>query len=215
MIKGKEMTFRITLNEEGLGMMPADPKVHEEFIASKAPDAQTLEEEVEAMGVEEVVEKQKTVFPKLEDGTPFVWDYQIKGFFKDALGMLRRMSGSESSKLKAYKRVVDGMVHIEPRKIPITLPEGGKLGDCQRPLRASTAQGDRVALANSETIPAGSTFTFTINLLDKTAEKALRECLDYAELRGFFQWRNSGKGTAYWEELDEHGNVIAGNKPTA
>ena len=93
------------------------------------------------------------------------------------------------------------------------MPNGASFADCQRPLRASTAQGERVALANSETIPAGSTFTFTINLLDESLEGAVRECLDYAELHGFFQWRNSGKGTAWWEELDDKGNVIGGNKP--
>ena len=213
MITGKLIRIRITLAEEALGMMPADPKVHEEFIASKAPDAPTRDEEVEAMGVDEVVEKERTIFPKLEDGTPFVWDYQIRGFFKDALGMLKRATNTKASKVTAHKKKVDGTVFIVERKIPIIMPEDTQYGDCQRPLRASTAQGDRVALANSETIPAGSTFTFTINLLDNSLEDALRECLDYAELRGFFQWRNSGKGIAWWEELDKDGNVIAGDKP--
>ena len=30
--------------------------------------------------------------------------------------------------------------------------------------------------------------------------------------RGLAQWRNSGKGRCVWEELDEAGNVIGGNK---
>lgn len=211
MITGKKIRIRVTLKEEMLGMSPSDPKIHEEFIASKAPDAPSLEEEVAAHGVEEVVENGKTIFPKLEDGTPFLWDYQIRGFFKESIGFMKRVSGSECSKITAHKKRIDGTVFIDERKIPITTR--ADLGDCQRPLRAQTAQGDRVALANSETVPAGSQFTFTVNLLDKSLEKALRECLDYAELHGFGQWRNSSKGCAWWEELDENGNVIDGNLP--
>lgn len=218
MITGKKIHIRITLKEEMLGMSPSDPKIHEEFIASKAPDAPSLEEEVAVHGVEEVVENGKTIFPKLEDGTPFLWDYQIRGFFKESIGFLKRVSGSKCSKVTAHKKRIDGTVFIDERKIPILVPqnENGEteaLGDCQRPLRAQTAQGDRVALANSETVPGGSKFEFTINLLDESLEPALRECLDYAELHGFGQWRNSAKGIAYWEELDENGKVIDGDLP--
>lgn len=195
----KEMTVTLTLIDEALGMMPANPEVHETYIASKAPDAKTIEEEVAAVGAAEVVEKTMTIFPRLEDGkTPFFWDYQIRGFFKDAMGMLRRVSDSECAKLKNYKKLVDGLIFIKERKIPINV--NGEMGDCQRPLRAETMQGPRVALAHSETVPEGSTCTFTIQLLDGTLEKAVRECLDYGELRGLAQWRNSGKGRFTWTE---------------
>ena len=205
---------RMTLTEEALGMMPTDQEIHETYIASKAPDAPSIEEEVEAVGVDGVVEKTMTIFPKLADGVPFLWDYQIKGFFKDSWGMLRRANDEDTGKackaIKAYKKMIDGLLFIRERKIPIAC--SGPMGDCQRPLRAATAQGDRVALAHSETVPAGSQFAFTIELLDVGMEKAVRECLDYARLRGFAQWRNSGKGTAVWEELDENGNVIGGKR---
>lgn len=193
----KEMTVTLTLIDEALGMMPANPEVHETYIASKAPDAKTIEEEVAAVGAAEVVEKTMTIFPRLEDGkTPFFWDYQIRGFFKDAMGMLRRVSDSECAKLKNYKKLVDGLIFIKERKIPINV--NGEMGDCKRPLRAETMQGPRVALAHSETVPEGSTCTFTILLMDDTLEKAVRECLDYGELRGLAQWRNSGKGRFMW-----------------
>ena len=148
----EEIKVRLTLTEEMLGTASGNPELHEEFIASKAPDAMSREEEVEAIGVDAVVEKGKTVFPKLEDGTPFVWDYQIKGFFKDACGMLRKVLSSESAKIKAYKKEIDGLIFVKERKIPLVFE--GEIGDCQRPLRAQTAQGERVALANSETVPA-------------------------------------------------------------
>lgn len=195
----KRMKVRLTFTEELLGMANADPNIHEAFIASNAPDAPSTAEEVEALGVEEVVEKAKTVFPRDKDGDPIMWDYQVKGYFKDACGMLRKVSGSESSKIKAYKKEIDGLIFIEDRKIKIEFE--GKIGSCQRPLRASTPQGERVTLANSETIPAGATMEFTILILGKHLEKPIKEWLDYGKLRGTGQWRNSGKGTFTWEEI--------------
>ena len=206
----KTLKVRLTLTEEALGMMPTSKEVHEEFIASKAPDAPSIEEEVEAIGVEEVVEKQKTVFLRLDDGTLFFWDYQLRGMVKDAIGMLRKVTNTACSKVTSYKKAVDGLIFVKERKIPIHL--GGDIGDCQRPLRASGPQGDRVALANSETVPAGSWIEFTFEILQDSLEKAVRECLDYGIRRGLAQWRNSGKGRYVWEELDDDGNVIGGNK---
>ena len=194
-----EIKIKMTLTEEALGMMPSDPEIHETYIASKSPDAATIEEEVAAVGAEAVVEKTMTVFPKLPDGTPFIWDYQIKGFCKDAIGMLRRVTASKSAKLKNYKKVIDGLLFVNERRIPFTL--AGPMGNCQRPLRAQTAQGERVALAHSETVPAGSTLTLTINLLDDSLAPVVRECLDYGRLRGIAQWRNASKGRFEWEEL--------------
>ena len=205
----KTLKVRLTLTEEALGMMPTSKEVHEEFIASKAPDAPSIEEEVEAIGVEEVVEKQKTVFPRMDDGTPFFWDYQMRGMIKDALGMLKRATGTIASKMTAYKKIVDGLIFVQERKIPIHM--GGESGDCQRPLRASGPSGERVALAHSETIPAGSWIEFTFELWKDDLDDAIRECLDYGRRRGLAQWRNSGKGTFEWDELDDDGNIIGGN----
>lgn len=100
----KTMKVRLTLIEEALGMTPADKDIHETYIASNAPDAPSMEEEIAAMGINEVVEKQKTIFPKLEDGTPYFWDYQMRGMFKDAIGMLRKVPDNVCSKIKAYKK---------------------------------------------------------------------------------------------------------------
>lgn len=195
----KEIKVRITFIEEVLGTSSNNPEIHREYIASKAPDAAKISEEVEAIGVEDVVEKGMTVFPRTNDGKPFFWDYQIRGFFKDACSSLRKVTGSESSKIKAYKKEIDGLIFVEPRVIPFNL--SGEIGECQRPLRASTAQGERIALSHSETVPAGSTVEFTILLLNASHEKAVREWLDYGRLRGIGQWRNSGKGKFTWEEI--------------
>lgn len=196
----KILKVRATMFEEILGTASANPEIHEEFIASKAPNAPSRDEEVAAIGVEEVFEKGMTVFPRV-DGKPIAWDYQWKGFFKDACGVLRKVPGSACEKIKAYKKEIDGLIFVEPRAIPIQF--AGEIGICQRPLRGQTAQGERIALASSESIPAGAVMEFEIRMLLPAHEKAVREMLDYGRLRGFGQWRNSGKGRFTWELLEE------------
>lgn len=199
----QEMKVRITFTEPVLGTQPSDPELHKHFVASKAPDHKTMAEEVAAMGADEVEERGMTVFPKMEDGTPFIWDYQLKGFFKDACGMLRRVPDTKSAKLRAYKKEIDGLIFVEPRRIPLWMPVDLDLTatDCQRPLRASTPQGDRVALAHSEEAPAGTYIEATITCLLDSDMKLVREWLDYGRLRGIGQWRNSGRGRLIWEEI--------------
>ena len=160
-----------------------------------------MEEEVAAIGADEVFEKGMTVFPRDKEGRPIAWDYQWKGFFKDACAALRKVPKSECGKIKAYKKEIDGLIFPEPRQIPIEFD--GEIGICQRPLRGQTAQGERVALASSESIPAGASMTFDIRMLLPDHEKAVREMLDYGRLRGFGQWRNSGKGRFTYEVLEE------------
>ena len=194
----KELRIRITFAEGVLGTSPADKEIYENYVGGNAPDAPSLEEEIAAVGVGEVVEKGMTVFPRAPDGTPFLYDYQIKGFFKDACGMLARVKTSESAKLKAYRKIIDGLIFVKPRQIPLSL--SGEIEVCQRPLRAQTAQGERVALSISEEAPAGTSAELTVALLDDAHEAALREWLDYGAMRGIGQWRNSGKGQFAWKE---------------
>lgn len=198
---GKEMKVRLTFLEEVLGTASGDPELHANFIASNAPDAPTRKEEIEALGVEEVIERGMTIFPKMDDGTPFLWDYQIKGFFKDACSMLRKVTGSESSKMKAHKKEIDGLIFVKERRIPFAM--SGEIGNCQRSLRTSGPSGERTALANSETVPAGSSVEFTIMCLVPNDVKTVCEWLDYGQLRGLCQWRNSGKGKFEWKDITE------------
>ena len=139
-----------------------------------------------------------------ENGNPALYDYMIKGHFKDACSMLRKVSGTLSSKLTAHKKEIDGLIFVNPRLITLELPEGKEMGVCQRPLRAQTAKGECVALAMSESCPAGTKCKFEITcLVDKDIE-IVREWLNYGELRGIGQWRNSGKGKYTWEEIKEY-----------
>lgn len=199
----KELKVRLTFTEDVLGTANADKNVHSEFIASKAPNAPSRKEEVEALGAEEVERKEMTVFPRMENGSPMFWDYQIKGFFKDTCSTLSRCKGEDYSKescgMKAYKKIIDGCIFPQPRKIEIHM--NGEMGNCQRPLRAQTAQGERIALANSEAVPAGSWIEFKVVCLSDAYEKAVREWLNYGQFKGIGQWRNSGMGRFTWEEI--------------
>ena len=195
------MHVRLTFDEPLLATSPANSEIYREFIGSKAPDAASVEDEVAALGADAVAERGMTVFPRLEDGTPFLWDYQIQGFFKDACGVLRKVPGKRSAKIKAYKKEIDGLIFPQPRRIPLAL--SGPVRECQRPLRAQTAQGERVSLAMSEEVPEGSAVEFDVVCLDDGQADNVREWLDYGALRGIGQWRNSGKGRFTWEELPE------------
>lgn len=192
---------KVTTLEAMLGTASNNKEIHSEFIASHAPDAKSREEEIEAVGVEGAIEKRMTVFPRNKEGVPILWDYQIKGFFKDACGVLRKIKGSESSKIKAYKKEIDGLIFIDEREIPIQTKE--QITSCQRPLRASIPQGERISLANSEEIPAGAEMVFSIRIMEDGLYKAVKEWLSYGKLRGLGQWRNSGKGRFCCEILEE------------
>lgn len=196
----KTIKVRLTFIEPILGTSPKNESVYRDFIGSKAPDAASVEDEVAALGADAVAEKGMTVFPRMEDGTPFLYDYQIKGFFKDTCGGLRKVKGTESSKIKAFKKEIDRLIFPAPRCIPFK--DCGEIGKCERPLRAQTMQGERVSLACSEQINAGASVEFSVTLFDDAQEAAVREWLDYGVYSGIGQWRNSGMGRFKWEEIE-------------
>lgn len=190
----KKIKVKITFIEEVLGGTNADPEIYKRFIAAQQPP-EKVTEELKALPEQE--EMKLTVFPRMRNGRVACYDYQWKGFFKDACGMLRNVDKTECSKIKAYKKTIDGLIFVSPRMIPFEFD--GEIGMCQRPLRAQTMQGERIALAASETVPEGTTLTFEITVLNDDLMKMVTECLDYGTLRGFSQWRNSGKGRFTWE----------------
>lgn len=195
----ERIKVRLTFTEGILGTSPANEEIYRDFIGSKAPDATTVDEEVEALGADAVAEKAATVFPRTVEGVPFLYDYQVKGFFKDTCGGLRKVKGTESSKIKAYKKEIDKLIFPEPRIIPFE--NVSEVRWLQRPLRAQTMQGERISLAMSEEIPAGATITLDIVMLGDHRD-AVMEWLDYGKYSGIGQWRNSGKGRFVYEVLE-------------
>lgn len=195
----KTMKVKLTFTDELLGAKPGNPNLYSDYIASKAPDAKTMAEEIEAFGIDVVAEKGVTVFLRNKDGLPYVEDYTVKGFFKDSCKALKKVPGTISSKIKAYKQEIDGRVFITPREIVLNMP--GEMGYCQRPMRNSTPMGERISLAKSESAPEGTWIEFEIKCLTEEMYDLVVELLDYGEDRGMGQWRNSGKGRFKWEWL--------------
>jgi hypothetical protein len=187
--------YRVTLTftEPLLGTTPLDKEVYTSYIQSRGTDNA---DELDTLTNDEAIEKGTTGFHLL-DGMPILYDYVLKGFFKDACGMLRRDKQSGSGKLLAFKKVIDGLMFVKPRQIPIAI--NGETGILERPLRAQTAQGERVALARSVSIPAGSSITFDLLVISGVTQTLLEEWLTYGALRGLGQWRNAGWGSFSYE----------------
>lgn len=196
------MKVKITLLEDMLGTAPNNKKIYTDYLASKAPEGKDVKDEIDSIeepdGIEEM--RQMTVFHRNPDtNQPIIFDYLVKGFFKNACSAMREVPKSESSKIKAYKKKIDNLVFVSPRMIDINM--SGEMTICERPLRAQTAQGERVALSCSESIPAGSTMEIEITTLTDDLMNTVIEWLDYGKLNGLGQWHNSGKGRFSWEDI--------------
>ena len=194
----KVVECELTFTEEMLGTKPGTPDVFAKYIASKreagiAKDEINAEENSAALADEAEI-RGTTIFHKDANGNPFIWDYMIKGFFKDSCSALAKADNSLSSGIRAFKKAVDGLIFVSPRKIPCVMPPDSQIGVCERPLRAQTMKGERVTLARSETIPAGTKIKFTVTLLSESLYAPFMEWMAYGQLRGLGQWRNSGKG---------------------
>ena len=214
----KSIHVRLTFFEMMLGTASNNKEVYSDYIASKAPDAPSREEEIATIGVEEYGDKQITVFSRDTDGTLLLWEHQIKGFFKSACSALQKCKGEEfskeSCKIKAFKKVIDTLVFVSGKPVEFVggLPKdpcrklriqtAGEVGRLERPLRAQTAQGERISLATSETVPEGSTVDLWIIVPDAYAN-VIPEWLNYGVLHGIGQWRNAGYGRYTWERIED------------
>jgi hypothetical protein len=209
------MKIRITLTEDMLGTKPADRQVFGNWVGSLAPDDDLRKQELET--AEHREEAGTTVFHRHpKSGQLMIYDYQVKGFLKEAGNVLRMTEeepadddGEPGAKKKkprkkwaGAKTKIDNCVFVFPRMIELQRTESD--GVCERPLRAETMQGPRVSLVRSEVVPAGTTFDVEIRCIPGSpiSEKMIRECLDYGALKGLGQWRNSGKGRFSYEVLE-------------
>lgn len=200
----KKFEIELTFTEAVLGTVPKDKEIYSKFVQSKAENPNGVDDELET--IVELDEKGYTGFHMVnvvegEGGTgfPAIYNYAVKGFFKDACSMLRRVPKTKSKKLTAHKKVIDGLIFVNPRLIPIEL-HGKEMGVLERPLRASTPKGDRVTLTKSDSCPPGSTMKFIVTILGGVSDDLLVEWLDYGHMRGLGQWRNGGYG-CFWYEI--------------
>ena len=180
--------LHIEFVEPLLGTQP-QKEVALEYITSKiSGDAGELPED-EVRTLPEELERGTTAFHKL-DGAPILYDYQIKGFLKEAASVFNGLRG-----VKNLRSKVENLVFIVPRQIMLELPPGGEITYCERALRAQTAQGPRTALARSEQLPPGTQFDCRLEVYAGPVTGALlADLLSYGGRKGMGQWRNGGYG---------------------
>lgn len=182
--------YRVTLHftEPILGSQ-STKDVTTEFISKRAGFA-TPEDELDALP--EALERGTTVFHRNPKGQPMLLDYHVKGFLKEVGRILNKRIVVNGKPLLNLRNKVGNDVFVSPRQIPLKF--SGKITYNERPLRAETAQGPRVALARSEQIEDASIeFGLTVYPGEIT-EEVLRDLLDYGFDQGLGQWRTAGWG---------------------
>jgi hypothetical protein len=187
-MKTRKFDLQVTFTMPVLGSQPTIA-VASEFIAARAGLLELPEDE--ARTLPEELERGTTVFHRL-NGAACLFDYQVKGFLKNAAQVL---NGKVIGGTKNLKSKVNNTVFVTPRCILLVVPDGGAIEYLERPLRAETAQGPRIALARSEMIPAGSGFICRVEIWpgDITGD-TLTDLLDYGRVMGIGQWRNGSYG---------------------
>lgn len=205
--------YRLTGITPLMGSQPANPDVRTAYIESKAPDPTAATDEENRMLLRETLdEKTLTVFlrdPGKKDAL-LILDYTILGYLKGAIDILK-----EQNHVKAAAGKVDKYIFAAPRKLYIT--KGGKPifeedSVLERPLRAKTAQGDRVALTASELIEDPWEIEVELTLLPNPAAKTeggskaitwavIEQALALGRMKGIGQWRNGGYGRFTYERI--------------
>ena len=125
----------------------------------------------------------------------------IKGLLKAATEVC--MAVSAIDKIASYKKWIDLLVFIEPRKIRFLRGSGGKPeylkepdGCLERAMRIIGPKGPRTALSRSDIINAGRAIEFDILILKNKKSitwSNIEQALDYGKFVGLGQWRGSGE----------------------
>jgi hypothetical protein len=171
-----------------LGSQPQH-NVASEYLGAKFEQGGGELPDDELATLDETVDKGTTAFHKL-DGCPIFYDYQVKGFVKEAGRIFNGLHG-----VKNLRSKIDNLLFVTPRQIPLIVPDGAGIEYLERPLRAETAQGPRVALARSEMLPAGTAFRCSLEVYEgPITEDVIRDLLTYGSRKGLGQWRNGGYG---------------------
>jgi hypothetical protein len=181
-----------------------------------------------ADGPDDKFEKLVTVFPRADRDAnqPILWDYQLRGFFKEALRTLSDL-GELDQKHAAHSAIagaVDRRLFIHQRQTAIFTDQ--PITIFQRSLRTKSGpKGPRVCFASSERIASGATLDFDVELYESFSEKVLSErvlkknpqrapkkrdgnaaftsddikaALDWGQRVGIGQWRSGGFGRFTW-----------------
>lgn len=206
----KEIKVKVTFIEDLIRTSTKD--VYGKYIAPKKPDP---------TAIEDAYTEETTAFPRTEEGKPFLYDYQLKDFFKETCSFrgecLKGTSIDELIFIKENKSIIDlsGDIRsyneiksryneiigtIENMRLSISLLGCGSPNTDDKNQKV---QGERIPL--SEAVPAGSTITFTVQCMVDDIEQLVRDCLDCGLYQGFGQCRRHlplfHQGRFVWEEV--------------
>lgn len=122
-------------------------------------------------------------------GELFIYEYVIKGFLKHAGNLMKDVAG-----VAALKSKLNNFVFVSPRRIGLGKTEPD--GVLERPLRAQTAKGPRIALAKSDMLNEGIELSFVLTILPhkEIAPALVLDLFNYGEFAGLGQFRNGGYG---------------------
>jgi len=182
---------KLELTTNLLGTVTKNQEVYDTYIKTRAKGKETRDEFCSPLADDEMKEKEAKGWTgfMMEEGKPFVMDYYIRGFLKNAGNVIKK-----DLDLKNLKSKIDNFVFVFPRKI--FLDKNIMDQPYERPLRAMTMQGPRVTLAKSDQIEAGAKLEFILDIPYECEikEKHLRAMLDYGQYQGLGQFRNGGFG---------------------
>lgn len=200
--------FKAELTEALLGTVPKDQNIYESHVADKIErqiaydkkeKKKLTEEEIETVS-EELIDKGWKGFHK-DDESIFIYNYMILGNIKSNLQLLNNSGNID--KVTSFKKICDTCVKATPRRIRfyrekklIVDPDA----NMERPVRASTAMGERTFISKSDLLDSGSQFSFRIRLIknkNHLTPEVLVKCLKLGEYYGLGQWRGSGNYGSY------------------
>ena len=190
---GDRKTVTLEFTEDLLGPVPKNKEIYAKYIQSKAPvveSGEPPEDEVET--VEDAEHGGWTGFHSDKTGL-FIYNYWLKGFFKTSVEAL--VEADVFDKVPAYKKWIDRMVFIHPRRLYFVHNVKEAEGVLERPLRGMTRKGERIALTRSDLVKAGAKLKFTVELLPNKKNldwDCLGTALDYGRYVGMGAWRGSG-----------------------
>jgi hypothetical protein len=189
----KYYNLKITFLEPVLGSQ-SDKEVASKYMAGKRNGPEVIPDD-ELESLPDAIENKTTVFHRDDKGQPILFDYQVKGFLKNAAKNFNGLDGVEGLRSK-----VVNFIFVSPRKISLNV-NGNGMSHLERPLQAETMQGPRIALARSEMLPAGTYFYCRLKVYDqaKITEEMLEELLSYGEDMGIGQWRTAKYGSFKYE----------------
>lgn len=198
--------FILTLTTSMLGTVAKNKDIFTTHVLNKmkkeAPEKYEEKLAMEQDSIPETNGKGLTGFYQDEHGI-FISEHMVKGFLKSACEVA--MATNAIDKVTAYKKWIDLLVFVSPRKLRFSTATPD--GSFARPLPGlMTAQGPRTGLAQSDFVDVGNQIEFDVYILSNSKNidwPTVEQLFDYGRFVGLGQWRGSGGHGRFVFECDD------------